>query len=649
MKALSINLRVADRLAVIVGGGRVAARRAATLLNAGAEVRLVAPEFCAELAAMQNVRLRLIERPYERGDLAEAFIAVAATDDEATNARVSADSASAGIFCNDASQPERGDFTLPAVAHQGAITIAVDTGGASPRFAKRLLDKLGAAVDPRAPIAAETLMLMRRHARQIASGHERRRILNDAAELPLEVLAAMSADEAREHIEGAKDPSALDDETASAQTVTCASRGSRLALAQTRSITAKLQRIGIRSRIVTIATHGDLAPDRPLSTMNAENFFVKEIEAALLDGRADYAVHSCKDLPSTLDSQLQLVAISAREDPRDAFCSERFGSFYDLPSGARVGTSSPRRRAQLMSLRSDLDYIDCRGNVDTRLRKLAEGQFDALVLAMAGLRRLNAAAPTTVAFEPEEIVPAVGQGALAIEMRHGDSDLHRTIRQTLNNHVDELAIVCERTALAALGGGCSAPIGIHARFDGETLVAHGAVCSDDGSQIVTARISAPIVQVEDASDLGERLAGQLLISGAAQLLAAEGDMALPLAGKLILLPRTQERASRISPALERAGARVLQVRGAEEALRTLAEQSVDMVVFPSSGAVDTVEEMFRTWRVDAMRPAIAAMGEKSANAARVRGVEPDVVADEPSMESLVQAVRQYFSRGMRAT
>ena len=631
---LSINLRIAGRSVVVIGGGRVAARRAATLLKAGAYVRAVARQFCAEMIAAQNDRLEVIERPYEPSDLAGAFIAIAATDDPEINAAVCADAAVARILCNNVSQPEGGDFTFPAVAQRGRVTIAVDSAGASPAFSARLLNELMATVDPRAADAAETLALIRERGSTIEDPLERRRLLSAAAQLPLDTLASMKPEEAF------ATPRPI--ESSAAQSVTCASRGSRLALEQTSSITTKLERAGVRSRVLTVATRGDLSPHRPLSAMNAENIFVKEIETALLDGRADYAVHSCKDLPSSLDAGLELVAISPREDSRDAFCSERFASFFDLPPGASVGTSSVRRRAQLMSLRRDLEYVNCRGNVDTRLRKLRDGEFDAIVIAMAGLQRLGAAAHYTIAFELDEMVPAVGQGALAIEMRAEKSELQRTIRKTINDPKVEFAIACERAALAALGGGCNAPIGIHAHWNRSALLTFGIVCSEDGSRSVSGRVEDAPESVEEAAVLGRLLTSRLAAAGAGQLLGSEGG-GLPLASRLILLPRTQDRDSRLAPALELAGAQVVQVRGGEEAARALAEQAVDMVVFASSGSVDTVGEMFRTWRVDATRPAIAAMGEKSADAATRRGVTPDVVAEEPTIESLVMAVRQYFT------
>ncbi|MBV8726224.1 MAG: hydroxymethylbilane synthase [Candidatus Eremiobacteraeota bacterium] len=640
MKALSINLRIAHRLVVVVGGGRVAARRASTFLSAGARVRMIAPKFSAEAHALADPQLTRVDRNYENGDLADAFLVLAATNDAKVNAAICADAHEAQILCSNAADPDAGNFTLPAAAHHGNVTIAVDTAGASPELSKKILKQLGSALDRHAGAAAETLAIMRAHTFAIAETNQRRRLRREFANLPLDMLASLSADEARSYVETALSGAQIDSHSSS--TVTCASRGSRLALTQTSSVTSALENAGIKSEILTIATHADLTPNQPLSAMNAENVFVKEIEAALMDGRADYAVHSCKDLPSTLDPALQLVAISAREDPRDAFCSERFASFYDLPSNARVGTSSVRRRAQLMCLRADLEYVDCRGNVDTRLRKLRDGQFDALVLATAGMARLGATSSTVVAFEPEEIVPAVGQGALAIEMRRGESDLHAMIRQTINDRRAELEIVCERAALATLGGGCKAPIGIHAEHRDAGLIVHGIVCSHDGSQTVTARASAVVETPVQSAALGERLASQLLISGAAQLLRSASGIGLPLAGRVIVLPRTQMRESRIAPALERCGARILQVHSAEEALQVFGEQTVDMVVFASSAAVDTVGEMFPTWRVDATRPAIATMGEHSAEAVAARGVAADVIAGEPSVESLVDAVQRYF-------
>jgi hydroxymethylbilane synthase len=282
-------------------------------------------------------------------------------------------------------------------------------------------------------------------------------------------------------------------------------------MTQTRMVAAKLARLGIASEILNVTTTGDRVQDRSLAAIGSESLFVKELETALRDGRADYAVHSCKDLPSTLPADMTIAAISAREDPRDAFCSERFACFADLPRGARVGTSSPRRRAQLAALRADLDYVDLRGNVDTRLRKLREGQYEAIVLACAGLKRLGAGAAHVVPFDVEELVPAVAQGALAIETLAGAGQVAQRLRAAINDEAAERAVECERAALRTLRGGCQAPIGVHAYEAHGAMVVTGAFGREDGS-VLRERAQASITSLEQARELGISLAKKLLCS-----------------------------------------------------------------------------------------------------------------------------------------
>jgi len=641
--ALSINLRARDRLVVVVGAGRVAARKAATLLRAGATVRMIAPEVDAAVRKMHGPRLEVIERRYEEGDLRGALLVIAATNDDEINAKICLAARAACVLCSNAGEPSTGDFSLPASLHRGAVTVTVDTGGASPNLAKRILEQIDARLDPQLGAASQTLKIMRSYIRTAALLPERGDVLREVAGLPLPFLASMNQPEAQDFVDRALRRRRGIRAAATEQTATCASRGSPLALAQTRTITSRLAEAGVNTRLLTIATRGDLMPNRPLSSLQAENIFVKEIETALLEGRADYAVHSCKDLPSILDRGLRLVAISEREDPRDAFCSERFASFDALPIGARVGTSSVRRRAQLAALRQDLDYCDCRGNVDTRLRKLRAGDFDAIVLAMAGMVRLGERAAYTVPFEPDELVPAVAQGALAIEMRAEDGDLAATIRATINDARSETAIVCERAALSSLGGGCNAPIGIHAQWKNETLEARGIVLSADGARFVSARLKTKATDTAQAIDLGKRLAAQLQACGAERILE-EPSVVWPLIDKLILLPRTQKRPSRIAQALEEQGACVVQIRSAEEAPQALGERAPDMIVFPSSGAVEVVVPLLAAWQKSAFRPAVVAMGPLSAKAAARRGLTADRIAEDASVDSLLAAVRQHFAK-----
>ncbi len=267
--------------------------------------------------------------------------------------------------------------------------------------------------------------------------------------------------------------------------------------------------------------------DRPLSAIASRSIFVKELESALREGLADYAVHSCKDLPSTLPEEFTIAAVCRRADPRDAFCSERFEAFEALPSGARVGTSSPRRRAQLAAIRRDLQYVDVRGNVDTRLRKLRDGDFDALILAAAGLQRLDAAATHTVVFDPFDLVPATGQGALAVETLAANDALAAVLHDALADRPAQLEVTCERTALRAIGGACQTPIGIHARFEGDTVRAHGVVASLDGTRLVRHRVEGVVADDVDAEALGTLLAKGLIEGGAGAVLESMKEESVP--------------------------------------------------------------------------------------------------------------------------
>jgi len=296
-----------------------------------------------------------------------------------------------------------------------------------------------------------------------------------------------------------------------------ATRASVLAMWQTRHVIEVLAGSGIVASVLQVATKGDLVQDRSLAALGTDGIFVRELELALRDGRADFAVHSCKDLPSTLALDMQIAAIGRRDDARDTFCSEIYPSFDDLPAGAVVGTSSPRRRAQLSALRSDLRYQSIRGNIDTRLRKLREGQYDAIVLAAAGLERLHIGARHVEPFEPGVVVPAVAQGALAIEMRAGDP-LAERFYDALNDAPSELCVRAERAFLRALRGGCQAPVGAYATLSGIGLRLLAVIAAPDGSAIVRRDV---VYEVHDSTEV-EACAGEL----ACQMLAAGGDALL---------------------------------------------------------------------------------------------------------------------------
>lgn len=269
-------------------------------------------------------------------------------------------------------------------------------------------------------------------------------------------------------------------------------------------------------RIEIVTTTGD-KDSKPLSIIGGKGVFTRELEEALIDGRIDLAVHSLKDLPTILPEQLELAAMCEREDPRDALVvhGAEHVSLRELPPGAVVGTSSPRRLAQVKYLRGDLDVKELRGNVDTRLRKLDEGQYDALVLAAAGLNRLGLKNRITNLIDPEDMLPAVGQGALAIETRAEDQQIRKLV-ELIDHAPTRLACEGERALLRTLGGGCQLPIAAHGVMKGRDLHLQGLVASVDGTQLIRDRISGA---ADDAESLGKALAERLLHLGADDLLA----------------------------------------------------------------------------------------------------------------------------------
>jgi hydroxymethylbilane synthase len=288
-----------------------------------------------------------------------------------------------------------------------------------------------------------------------------------------------------------------------------ASRGSQLALWQARWVSAQLSAAGEECRIEIIKTTGDKITDVPLAKVGTKGLFTKEIEEALLDGRAHLAVHSLKDLPTELPEGLVLGAVPQREDPRDAVVGCKL---EDLPLGAKVGTSSLRRAAQLRQLRPDLLVESIRGNLDTRLRKLDEGQYDAILLAAAGLKRLGWGDRIAEILSPEQMCPAVGQGALAIETRAGFDGV------AILDHADtHTAVLAERGVLGALGGGCQVPIGAYATVSEGRVHILAIVAAPDGTQVIRAEAEG---SAAEASLIGASLAGELLTRGARQILEA---------------------------------------------------------------------------------------------------------------------------------
>jgi hydroxymethylbilane synthase len=293
--------------------------------------------------------------------------------------------------------------------------------------------------------------------------------------------------------------------------LTIGSRGSQLALWQARWIQARLKDFGEESRIEIIHTTGDRITDVPLAQVGTKGLFTKEIEEALLRGDIDVAVHSMKDMPTEGPAGLTIAAIPEREDPRDAIVGI---PLTELREGASVGTSSLRRSAQLRALRPDLVIDSIRGNVDTRLRKLDDLQFDAIVLAAAGLRRLGLEGRIAEVLEPEVMCPAVGQGALAVETRD-DGGAARQVCRRLDHTETRAAVTAERALLAALGGGCQVPIGAYARIAGGVLHIDAVVVSPEGDAIVRRGSSGLI---SDAELIGAALGEELLAMGGREIL-----------------------------------------------------------------------------------------------------------------------------------
>ena len=297
-----------------------------------------------------------------------------------------------------------------------------------------------------------------------------------------------------------------------------ATRQSPLALWQAEHIRARLEALhaDLTVELVTFVTQGDKILDTPLAKIGGKGLFVKELEAALLDGRADLAVHSMKDVPMALPEGLILPVICEREDPRDAFVSNHYQHFDELPLGATVGTSSLRRKCQLLKQRPDLNVTDLRGNVGTRLSKLDAGLYDAIILASAGLKRLGLAARIRHALAPQTSLPAVGQGALGLECRQSDQVVLAYIAPLLHAETD-ICVRAERAFNAYLDGGCQVPIAGYATLEQGQLHIEGRVGSIDGLTLLKVQLSGA---TEQAEQLGEMLAQQLLEQGAGDLLKA---------------------------------------------------------------------------------------------------------------------------------
>lgn len=302
-----------------------------------------------------------------------------------------------------------------------------------------------------------------------------------------------------------------------ARTLKIATRKSPLAMWQANFVKDRLEALypELQVELVPMSTQGDKILDTPLAKVGGKGLFVKELETAMLEGRADIAVHSMKDVPVEFPEGLGLHTICEREDPRDAFVSNRFTAIDELPQGAVVGTSSLRRQCQLRAARPDLVIRDLRGNVNTRLAKLDAGEYDAIILAAAGLKRLEMAHRITAFIEPEQSLPANGQGAVGIECRLDDHELHALLAP-LEHPETRIRVLTERAMNRALQGGCQVPIGAYALVEGEEVWLRGLVGSPDGSRVIRDEIRGPLA---DGEALGHTLAQRLLADGADAILA----------------------------------------------------------------------------------------------------------------------------------
>ena len=300
--------------------------------------------------------------------------------------------------------------------------------------------------------------------------------------------------------------------------LTIGTRQSLLALWQSNHIAALLREKYPECEVVLkkIVTKGDRILDVPLAQIGGKGLFTKEIETELADGTIDLAVHSLKDMPTVLPEGLCLTAITERANVGDAFVSNKYASFEELPLGAVIGTSSLRRKAQLLATRPDLQIMDLRGNVDTRLRKLDEGLYDAIILAAAGLERLGHGDRITALIPPDVCLPAVGQGALAIEARTADNEV-RSMLEFLNDLPTKQSTDAERAFLGLLEGGCQVPIGVHADVAGEQIKIEAIIAALDGSTVLRDTITG---KAEDAVALGQQLGKKMLAAGGQEILAA---------------------------------------------------------------------------------------------------------------------------------
>ncbi len=444
------------------------------------------------------------------------------------------------------------------------------------------------------------------------------------------------------------------------------SRGSKLALWQSNWIKSRLEEAhpGLKVTIEIIRTTGDKLTEASLVKIGGKGVFTKEIEEALLDRRIGLAVHSLKGLPTTLPGGLGIAAITQREDVRDALIvagtyGKEVRSIRDLPAGARVGTSSLRRAAQLRHQRPDLQILELRGNVETRLRKLDEGQYDAIILASAGLIRLGYADRITAGIETDEMLPAVGQGALGIESRLDDDKTNRLL-DMLNHWPTRHAVEAERAVLRRLGGGCAVPIAAHARPDEDhhsEIILEALVSDVDGRQVIRHQISGDATK---GDELGDQLAQTLIKAGARDLLPRIGDDSVaPLTGCRIIITRAVKQSGELVNGLEALGAEIvhcptIEIREPDD--WTPLDQALlnlniyDWLAFTSANSVEFFLKRLDErghGRAELITHKVCAVGSKTAEKLARESLPVDLMPERFTADALVEEFLKKFGVGQR--
>ncbi len=514
-----VFVKLDGRLCTVVGGGDVAARKVQSLLEAGARVKVVAPRLNAALSTLLGESgLAHVRRAYRRGDLEGSLLAFAATDSPETNEAVWRDAEAAGILVNTADDPSHCSFIVPSRVNRHPIAIAISTHGASPALARHLRERISEAVPAEYQDLARLLGRLRPELTAVhPSAKERgarwRRALESNALELLRDGKHREAEAVARCVLGLAP--AIDRKQSEPWKAVIGTRGSALARAQAGEVAGRLRDIGVLVDIRTIRTAGDRT--RGALARAGVGVFVREIEHALLRREVDVAVHSMKDLPTVMREGLVVAAVPPREDPRDALVSRTGKTLAELPLGSRVATSSPRRVAQLRAHRSDLVFIPVRGNLDTRLRKLSRGDFDALVVAYAGLLRLGLTERAAEIISPEICLPAPGQGALALQVRDTDDALREMVSK-LDHPESRLAAAAERAFLARLGVGCSLPAGALGAVESDLLLLRAAMADPEGRRIIRRKAEGP---ASAAEAVGRRVAEEVLAAGGDRILAGE--------------------------------------------------------------------------------------------------------------------------------